>query len=329
MSANNVAALPSRSTQTLSEPGGEPPADPNAPPAPAPFDPNALTETMQALQQQNQQTQQLVQSLAQQNQQQNDVFANMNTTMQTMGERLQRTNEPAAPNPAANPALQLNDREREELGTSVEGINKLIDQRVLARQDEIVQQAAAVNAPRLQTLEQTLATTQQQLEAANQRLGETYQAQAFNTAAMHSIDLSTLDKNQEWNAFLGQTADPVTGVTYGQHLQGAMDDQRPAMFTKLLQQYANSIKTEAPKTGIPQPASPASNGTHPAPTTGGEAQMADLQKQYMDVSKQARELTTARLRQQMTDMDYQQKSQPLQNKMFEIQAQIQQLTNPT
>lgn len=327
MSANNVSPLPSRTTgATLSTPAPAP-VDPNAPPPPAAFDPNVLNETIQALAQQNHNTQQQLQALQQQNAQQNDVFGNINVTMQSMAERLQRSHEPA-PNPAFNPALQLSSREQEELGTSIEGINKLIDMRVLSRQEEIVRQAAAVNAPRLQSLEQTLANTQKQLEQANIRLSETYQAQAYNTAAVHNIELTTLDKNPEWKEFLGTTADAVTGVTYGQHLQGAMDDQRPAMFTKLLHQFAGTRKTETPRNGIPQAASPHSNGAHPSPAVGAQAQGAELQARYHEVSKQARELTSARLRQQMSDMEYQQKSQPLQAKMFEIQAELQKLSNP-
>lgn len=327
MSANNVAPLPSRTTAStlsgMAEPAANEP-DPNAPP---PFDPNALVQTVQSLAEQNQQTQQMMQQMQTANQQQNEMFGTMSTTMQTMSQRLAETHQEPAPNPAADPSLQLNDREREELGTSVDGINKLIDQRVLARQDELVNRAAQVNAPRIQSLEQTLQATQQQLDQANARLSETYQSQAYNTAAVHSIDLHTLDKNPEWNAFLGTTADPVTGVTYAQHLNGALDEQRPAMFSRLLSQFASTQAPATKRNGIPEATQPATTGAR-TQAVGGENQVEELQTKYHQVSAQARELTSARLRQQMSDLEYQKRSEPLQAQMFQIQSEIAQLTQP-
>lgn len=259
-------------------------------------------------------------ALAQSNQQTAEMFSKINETLGTIANPAPA--QPAAVDPLTDPRFQLNMKEQEELGDLMPGaIDKLIDRRLMQRQDEFISAASGASTPQITQLSSALEVAQAKIAQLEQRDQQTYTTQLATQANIHGLDLQTLGTQPEWQEFLSGTADPVAGTTYGQYVKTAGDNQDAAALGRIMGIYAKN-QQKANEGNIPQNGGmPAAGGARMG--SGPQAQPTDIQRQLDDLNKEALDLREKRFRTKISATEFATGAQNIRERMAKLQAQTQ------
>lgn len=268
----------------------------------------ATTAAQQATEAQLQQSNQTIESLQSQ----------LNTLTAAMTQSA-----PAQTQPNLDEQHAYTQEELTELGQRLPGtIDKRAELAAARMRDEAVAAANQAAESQISTLQQEIDSLKQQYGGLQTENANAFRAQAMAMASANGLSITQLAQDTEWQGMLSETADPITGVTYHDHLQNAITNKDPAAMGTLFEIYnkRQQAKQQTQHQAAPQP----QGGAARMSGDGGGEGLDSVQAEIDGIYKQQTDLRQQRLSQQISVEQFQTQMNALTAQMKEVQSKLEQ-----
>lgn len=229
----------------------------------------------------------------------------------------------AQPQPNLDEQHAYTQEELTELGTRLPGtIDKRAELAAARMRDEAVAAANAKAEERIGSLQQEIDSLKQQYGGLQTENANAFRAQAMAMASANGLSITQLAQDTDWQGMLAEVADPITGVTYHDHLQNAITNKDPAAMGTLFETFnkRQQAKQQSQHQAAPQPQGGGARMTGDGNGEGLDSVQAEIDSIY----KQQTDLRQARLSQQISVEQFQTKMNALTSQMNEVRSKLEQ-----